>query len=98
METFDSFVVWLATGGGAVVLMAWLSSWLLEDWQTWAVVPPKWKKVIILAVAVVIGTSAKALELRPDITALAKPYLDTVILIVSAWLSTQVAHKADRTA
>lgn len=96
METFDAVLTWLANGGGAVILAGWLASWLLEDWQAWHVLSSKKKKIYILLGAVILGVGGKLLYLRPELTARLRPYLDTFVLVVGAWLSTQVAYKADK--
>lgn len=96
INDFYGVIAWLASGAGAVIVTSWLASWLLEDWKAWAELPAKGKKILILVVALCIGIGGKALYLHPEVTAMVQPYLDTFVLIVIAWLTTQVAHKADK--
>jgi len=96
METFDSVLTWLAQGAGAVMVTAWLASWLLEDWRTWQGLGSKAKKLLVLLVALVLGLGGRLLTLQPEWIAAIQPYLDTGVLVVAAWLSTQVAHKVDK--
>jgi hypothetical protein len=95
METFNSVILWLSAEGGAVILVAWLASWLLDDWHTWNTLSAKWKKIIILVLSAALGVGAKLLILRPELITGLAPYLDSIVLVICAWLTTQVAHKAD---
>jgi len=96
METIGSVIDWLASGAGAVIVVSWAASWLLEDVKAWADIDAKWKKLIILVVAVLVGLGGTVLQQNPEWVEAIKPYLDTLVLVVSAWLTTQVAHKADK--
>jgi len=96
MDNFNSVLQWLTSGAGAVILTGWLASWLLEDWKTWALLNAKLKKIIILLISAVLGVGGTLLYSNPQWTAQIQPYLDTLVLVVTAWLTTQVAHKADK--
>jgi hypothetical protein len=95
MENIGDVLKWFGSGTGSIVVMAWVGSWLLDDLAAWNQLNAKLKKLIVLAAAVVLGLGAKALELNPGFYAAIEPYLDSIILIMGVWLSTQISHKVD---
>jgi len=95
MESWNEVMVWLTTGG-SVGLVAWFVSWLLEDYAWWTNFKPQTKKLLILLVALIIGMVAQFLMVHPELIVSMEPYLDAGVLIVVAWIATQVAHKADK--
>lgn len=95
MQTFNEVLQWL-TAGGSVAVAAWFVSWLLEDFTWWQALPSASKKLLILAASLLIGVGAQALILHPAALTALRPYLDTAVLVIVAWLATQAAHKADK--
>jgi len=95
MEDLNSVVQWVTTGG-AVAVVSWFVSWLLEDFDWWKNIKSQYKKLIILGAALLIGIGAQYLKLNPEVFAAIKPYLDGSVLVIGAWIATQVAHKADK--
>jgi len=95
MENLEQVLDWLANGGGAVLAAAWAAAWLLEDWPAWHQLTSKGKKLAILTLAILLGLGGRALQLHPQLTELMRPYLDTCVIIIGAWLATQAAHKLD---
>lgn len=95
MDSWTKVVEWL-TVGGSISLVSWVVSWLLEDLAWWKAIKPQYKKLVILALSAVVGLVAKYLQLNENVLVAIKPYLDTFILIATAWIATQVAHKADK--
>lgn len=96
METIGQIVEWITQGGGAVIIVAWVASWLLEDFEWWHGIEAKFKKLIILAFSVVVAIAGQWMALHPDAYAVIEPYLSVVVLTGGVWLTTQVAHKADQ--
>lgn len=94
MENFPELVNWL-TIGGSVSLVSWFVSWLLEDFDWWNAMKSQYRRLIILGAALAIGAGAKALQLNEELLNALLPYLDTGVLVITAWVATQVAHKAD---
>jgi len=79
-----------------MAIIAWTASWLLEDWAWWAALKSKVKSLLILGMAALLGLGATALLNNPALLAAIAPYLNVVVAIAAAWLSTQVAHKFDK--
>ena len=96
MDNIQSVLDWLTAGGGAVLVIAWAVAWGLEDWPSWGRLDSRLKKLAILVFAILLGMAAKALQLHPGWVEAIRPYLDTLVIIISAWLATQVAHKIDQ--
>jgi hypothetical protein len=94
MQNFAEVAQWLATGG-SVIVASWFAAWLLEDFAWWQAVRPQVKKLLILLVSLGIGAGAQYLRLHEPALAALRPYLDSAILILVAWIATQVAHQSD---
>jgi hypothetical protein len=95
MENFPEVLNWIVTGG-SVVVVSWFVSWLLEDYDWWNKIKSQFKKLLILLLSLAIGIGAQYLNQHPDLYELVLPYLNTAVLVIVAWLATQVAHKADK--
>lgn len=80
--------------GGAVALVSWFASWLLEEFSWWATLSSKVKQVAVLFGALVMGSLAIAYQtlVPPEIKAMLEPYFQMSILTISAWLASQIAH------
>lgn len=96
VTSFTQLLDWLAGAGGAVLLAAWALSWALEGWPAWERLAPNHKSALILALAAALTLAAVGVQSLPA-AALARlaPYGDALVLCVAAWLSTQVAHRAN---
>ena len=93
--TVDELIVYLVTGG-AVVVSGWFLSWALEDWSVWQGISEKGKKFLILCLSLVLAMMGVAYTQLPvEIQEVIAPYLAAVVLTVSTWLSTQIAHSAN---
>ena len=95
--TIDQLLSYLA-GAGAVAVAGWFISWVIEPWQVWQNWNnPNGKRLVILALALVIGAVAQAMKsLDPATLAIVAPYVETAILVISAWLASQAAHKINK--
>jgi hypothetical protein len=94
MNDFPQVLSWLVTGG-AVAVGSWFVSWLLEDFGWWNQIKSQYKKLMILLASLLIGVGATWLQLHPERIAALRPYLDMAVLVMIAWIASQVAHKAD---
>ena len=95
MTDVNEVLKWLA-GAGALAVVSWFASWFLEGFAWWANLASNVKALIILAVAILLGLgSTYILSLPPEVLQPYLPYLSAVVLVITAWLGTQVAHRAD---
>ena len=94
MSEFPELLSWITTGG-SVAVVSWFVSWLLEDFHWWQVIKSQYKRLLILLVALGLGSSGQYLALHPEAMQAVQPYLDTGVMVITAWLATQVAHRAD---
>ena len=86
--TVEEYLIWIAVGGGSVVLAGAVVCLLLENWKVWHNFP-RWVKVIIpVILAGVIGTFAQTL-LALEAPALIPPAYASLILVMLNWLSGQ---------
>lgn len=97
METpnnFTSLINWLTGAGGALILVAWATSWGLEGWAKWAQLDSRLKSLIILVASLVIGLAAVwASTWSSDFVGKIEPYVKATLAIIAAWLATQTAHR-----
>jgi hypothetical protein len=84
----EQFLVWVATGGGSMVLAGAVIALLLENWPAWHNFP-KWVKIITpIVLAGIFGTLASA-ALALELPAMIPPVLATLILVMLNWLGSQ---------
>lgn len=95
MENLTDVIQWVKIGG-AITIVSWFVSWLLDDFTWWQNIKTQYKKLLILGVAIVIGIGAQYLDLHQEALEVIRPYLDSSVMILVAWIATQVAHKADK--
>ncbi len=84
-------LVWIAVGGGAMVLFGYFEAMLLENFGWWHNLPTKVKLIVPLAFAAGVGflaQSALALELPTAIP----PQVEAVILMLINWVFSQRAY------
>jgi len=91
--TIEDFIKWIVTSGGAIILTSWLASWVLDKFNWWKNLDSTVKSLIILGISIVIGLSATALSLHPEVMEVLKPYFIAIYSTIVAWLSTQVAYR-----
>lgn len=88
----SGLLAWLA-GGGSLALVSWFVSWVLEKVPAWQGFPAGAKQLTILVVAAILGAVATYLmSLPPETFAPIEGYVKILLLVISSWLSTQVAH------
>lgn len=87
-STIEEVLIWIAVGGGSVVLAGAVVSLLLENWKAWHNFPRLLKVAIPVILAGVIGTFAQTL-LAIEAPALIPPAYSSLILVMLNWLSGQ---------
>jgi len=101
METvptgINEFLQWLTGAqGGAFLVIMFVVSWQLENLEFWTKIPSGTKQLIILLVASALSACAVALQYNPELLAAIDPYFRAVSYVVVVWLTSQAAHKIDK--
>ena len=91
-----SFLLWIATGGGAAAIV----SWLCERWGWYQAQAPERKSWLMLLMTAGGAIGAKLLidYLPPNIIDAAAPYVAIIVSIVGAWATSQGVHKLQKNA
>jgi len=84
-------LTWLTTEGGAVIAAGVVIAFLAENFPWWHKLPSWAKTVIPMSLSVAIAFGSMALLQVPFVASLS-PIYRVVVLIVLAWLSSQVAY------
>ncbi len=94
--SLSSFLLWIATGGGA----AGIVSWLCERWGWYKAQAPERKSWMMLLMTAGAAIGAKLLVdfLPPNIIEAAAPYVAILVSIVGAWATSQGFHKIEKNA
>ena len=96
-ETFADFLNWLfgpSIGGFSILI--WFVSWALEDFQAWHDLPSKIRSLVFYIGSILIGVGAYLLSQNEQVVLAIEPYFKIVLSATVVWLSSQVAHKADK--
>ena len=95
--SFNEFLAWLISpAGGAFFVTFWALSWLLEDVDKWNKLTSKARQLIILGIAIVVGLAVVWLQTMPELVATIAPYVQAIVFIITAWVTSQFAHKLDK--
>lgn len=86
-------LIWLATGGGAVIVLSWVS----ERIPAFQALQPqtRWWIQLIGSVVLAIGAKVLILNLPQSTLDAVAPYFETVAGIVLLFVANQVAHTLD---
>ncbi len=92
----QEFLHWLySPDGGALVIVMWAVSWFLEPLPAWQRLESRYRALIIVAAAVVLGVLATWMQNSPAVVSAIEPYFHGAYNIVILWLGSQVAHRAN---
>ena len=90
-ESLTSIWQWLVSGG-ALVSVSWFVSWAFEEVTWWHDQSSKFRSVVMLAVAGLIGFGAQYFLLHPEFIAEYQAYILGFIGTILGWVATQTAH------
>lgn len=91
--TQEQFLTWLISGGGAAVAL----SFVLERLAWFQAQPKQTKEYVVLGGTIVVGLAAYGyITLVPaEVRAAVDPWFVVLAGLVSPWVVSQLAHKAD---
>lgn len=90
--SLEALLVWIISGGGAMMLVGYVKAYLLENWAAWHNFP-RWIKVLVpIALASVFGFGAEAI-IGLELLAYIPASIQALILILINWLFGQFAYK-----
>lgn len=78
----QAVLLWLATGGGAVIVVNWASSWLVENWVWWHNLRGEVKFVIVNVFALLVAIGAQFLLSQPAIVDQISNYWTLLVTII----------------
>lgn len=95
-QVFAELLMWIATGGGAAIIVGRAVSLILEDTAFWHQLSPWVKKYTVRFLALVFGVVAEAL-LEVDLSTVFGQFAPVVGMIILAawnWLASQTQYLA----
>lgn len=86
--SIEDLLVWIAVGGGSMVLAGAVVALLFENWKAWHTFPRPVKLAVPIILAGVFGIGAQLL-LALEVPALIPPAYSSVLLIMLNWIAGQ---------
>jgi chromate transport protein ChrA len=84
-------LLWIA-GIGAPSIVAYVLSWVVENWKVWSTLPKEVKFLTPMIVSVLLSIGAAQLLNYPDVIAQIQPWFQVVMASVLAYLASQKAY------
>lgn len=84
-------LLWLA-GIGAPVVVAYLVSWLVENWAAWSTFPREVKFLAPMLLSVLLAVGSAELLKYPDIIKTIQPWFQVVMSAIITYLASQKAY------
>ena len=90
--SLSDLLIWIGTGGGAMVLAGYVNTFLLENWAKWHAFP-RWVKITFpLLMAGLFGVLAQSF-IALDIVTQLPEVISIVLLAAINWVAGQLAYK-----
>jgi len=89
--SLEQVLLWIA-GLGAPAIVAYVLSWVVENWKVWSTLPKEVKFLTPMIVSVLLSVGAAQLLKYPDVIASIQPWFQVVMASVIAYLSSQKAY------
>ncbi|HLE03494.1 MAG TPA: hypothetical protein VI729_02625 [Anaerolineales bacterium] len=89
--TLEELLVWVVTGGGAMILAGYFVAYFLENLAFWHTLPIWVKTVVPLAIAAVLGFVGSSL-LSLDVLKIIPPNVQALVLMLVNWVFSQRAY------
>jgi hypothetical protein len=89
--TLEELLVWVVTGGGAMILAGYFVAYFLENLAFWHTLPVAIKTIVPLAIAAVLGFVGSSL-LSLDVLKIIPPNVQALVLMLVNWVFNQRAY------
>lgn len=84
-------ILWLA-GIGAPIVVAYLVSWLVENWKAWSTFPKEVKFIAPMVLSVLLAFGSAQLLKYPQIIETIQPWFQIVASAIITYLASQKAY------
>jgi|OpeIllAssembly_1097287.scaffolds.fasta_scaffold00448_7 hypothetical protein len=84
-------LTWIV-GVGAPAIVAYVLSWVVENWKGWSTLPKDVKVILPMVVSVGLSVGASQLLKYPEIIASIQPWFQVTMSAVLAYLASQKAY------
>lgn len=91
--SIEEIFVWIATGGGATILVGYVMAYILENWPKWHELPRFVKTMFPIVLAALVGILAKGV-LVGGLLEYIPPGIQVLILMMINWLFGQLAYRS----
>lgn len=91
LTSLEQVLLWIA-GIGAPAIVAYVLSWVVENWKVWSTLPKEVKFLAPMIVSVLLSIGASQLLHYPDVIASIQPWFQVVMSSVLAYLASQKAY------
>lgn len=91
LTNLGQVLLWIA-GIGAPAIVAYVLSYVVENWKAWSTFPKEVKFLTPMIVSVLLSIGAAQLLKYPAVIASIQPWFQVVMSSVLAYLSTQKAY------
>jgi len=83
--------LWI-TGIGGPSIVAYVLSWVVENWKAWSTFPKEVKFLTPMVVSILLSLGAQQLLNYPEVIASIQPWFQVVMSAILAYLSSQKAY------
>jgi len=91
-SSLQQFLLWIATGGGAMVLAGLVVAYLLENLAFWHNLPRVVKLLAPIVIQGIIGVVAQS-AITLDLLSYIPPQFQAVLLMMIGWLFSQIGYR-----
>lgn len=91
-DSLEGLLIWIVSGGGAMILVGYVEAYLLENWAGWHKLSRAIKTLFPIVMAALFAIIAQSL-LAFDVLENISPAVGTIILTMINWIFSQKAYR-----
>lgn len=92
-NSLQELLLWIGTGGGAMVISGLVIAYFLENLAFWHNLPRSLKLVVPVVLTAIIGAVAQSV-ITLDLLTFVPPIVQTVLLMMVGWLFSQLGYRS----